>query len=176
MLDKMLDELKAADYILVGIGMDFALEGDIDNKLEKSAYDMLSKWIGDKPYFVVTLKTNDFIYNSGFHKDRIVAPCGSDAAGSTVLDENYDESIYLPQWEQYKKWLQNTLNRKLCILELGVGFQYPSVIRWAFEKTAYYNQKSRLLRVHDKFFQLTPEIKERSISISENPINLMLRL
>ena len=33
--------------------------------------------IGAKPYFVVTLNTDDLIYKSDFEQDLIVAPCGS---------------------------------------------------------------------------------------------------
>lgn len=90
-----------------------------------------------------------------------------------MTNEHYDESIYLPQWEIYTKWLQNTLNHRLCILELGVGFAYPSVIRFPFEKIAYFNRKARMIRIHSKFAQLTPEISERSISIAESPVEVL---
>ena len=172
MLKAILDKVKEAELILIGIGTDF--KGAHKKEDVKKAYDKLKELVGGKSYFVVTLNTDDFIYESDLEKERIVAPCGSDAVNNVVTNENYDESIYLPQWEVYTKWLQNTLNRKLCILELGVGFQYPSVIRWPFEKTAYFNQKSSFIRVHDKLAQLTPEIRERSISVSQNPVSLLI--
>lgn len=84
----------------------------------------------------------------------MVAPCGSDRTENTVTSEHYDESWYLPQWEAYTKWVQNTLHQKLTVLELGVGFAYPQVVRWPFEKTVYFNKKAELVRVHSKFAQV----------------------
>jgi NAD-dependent SIR2 family protein deacetylase len=41
----------------------------------------------------------------------------------------YVEGAYLSSWANYTKWLQNTLNKKLFILELGEGFQLPGLFR-----------------------------------------------
>lgn len=179
------------------------------------AYDSLRELIGVKPYFVVTLNTDDLIYRSKLEKDLIVAPCGSmgklqcgehilaakeirdrvlEAAERrpswrelavcpecgrplrfhTIENEGYMESGYLPQWERYTKWLSCTLNRKLCILELGVDFRYPQVIRWPFEKTAFYNQKSVLVRVNSRFPQAARELAQRTVSIAASPVEALL--
>ena len=90
-----------------------------------------------------------------------------------VKTEGYLEEGYLPSWERYRTWLSCTLNKKLCILELGVGFQYPSVIRWPFEKTAFLNQKASFVRVNSKFFQISEELKGKAISIPQNPLLLL---
>jgi hypothetical protein len=172
MLQQIKEHVSAAELILVGIGEEFSIEKYGREKV-LSAYNELASVLKGKGYFVVTLQTDDLIYESELAKERIVAPCGSDQAGNVVTNENYDESIYLPQWEVYTKWLTNTLNHKLCVLELGVGFKYPSVIRFPFEKTVYFNQKSELIRVHSKFAQLTPEIKERAISIGKAPVEIL---
>lgn len=95
--------------------------------------------------------------------------CGRPLQFHTVAADGYLEAGYLPQWEKYTRWLQNTLNRKLCILELGVGFRYPQVIRFPFEKTAYYNKKASLLRVSSRFPQLPAELGARGISVPMKP-------
>ena len=150
MLEEIREYVDAAELILVGIGEEFSIK-QAGREQVIEAYETLAGLLKGKGYFIVTLQTDDLIYESRLAKERIVAPCGSDAAGNVVTDEEYDESMYLPQWEVYTKWLQNTLNHKLCILELGVGFAYPSVIRFPFEKIAYFNQKARLVRVHSEF-------------------------
>ena len=172
MLEEIREYVDAAELILVGIGEEFSIK-QAGREQVIEAYETLAGLLKGKGYFIVTLQTDDLIYESRLAKERIVAPCGSDAAGNVVADEEYDESMYLPQWEVYTKWLQNTLNHKLCILELGVGFAYPSVIRFPFEKIAYFNQKARLVRVHSEFAQLTPEIRERSLSVTMSPIKLL---
>lgn len=99
--------------------------------------------------------------------------CGRPLQFHTVAAEGYLEEGYLPQWEKYTRWLQHTLNRKLCILELGVGFRYPQVIRFPFEKTAYYNKKASLIRVSGRFPQLPADLGGRGISVSMKPLEFL---
>lgn len=97
--------------------------------------------------------------------------CGSNRILNNIYTEKYDERGYIDQWQKYTKWLQGTLNKKLCILELGVGMQCPSVIRFPFEKIGYFNQKADFIRVNKNLYQMTEELKEKGISISENAVD-----
>ncbi len=97
--------------------------------------------------------------------------CGSPLVFNNIYAECYDENGYLTEWMQYRKWIQGSMNRKLLILELGVGLQYPSVIRWPFEKLALYNQKADICRVHGSLWQLPQELCGKGAAISENPID-----
>lgn len=100
--------------------------------------------------------------------------CGKKLVFNKIGISQYCETDYLPEWGKYTKWLQGTLNHKLCILELGVGMKYPSVIRWPFEKMAYFNQKATIFRVHPKLYQLTEEIKERGYAVEQDPIEFLV--
>lgn len=91
---------------------------------------------------------------------------------NSVYSSNYKEEGYLTQWSKYMKWLQGTMNRKVCLLELGVGLQFPSVIRFPFEKMAYFNQKATCFRVHKNLYQLTEEMADRSISVPVHAVEL----
>ena len=185
----------------------------------KHALSNLAELIKDKNCFVVSIATNDYVWDAGFKEGRVVAPCGGSMKkqcrnGETCLDapmllteeekadivkyiedpqetfnlevcpicgsnrilnniytEKYDERGYLDQWQKYTKWLQGTLNKKLCILELGVGMQCPGVIRFPFEKIVYFNQKADFVRVNMNLYQLTEELKEKGISISQNAVD-----
>lgn len=77
----------------------------------------------------------------------------------------YIEGAYLNSWANYTKWLQNTLNKKLFILELGEGFEIPSLFRWPFEKMAFYNKKASFVRVHHSLYQIGKELKEKAVGI-----------
>lgn len=228
MEQKILELINDAEMVLIGIGTEFSPQTPQYDTLEAyrrssyyeelpddceqiRAYNKLRSLVGAKPYFVVTLNTDDLVYRSAFEDDLIVAPCGSMAklqcgehiveadeirrsvlnAGDerlavcpecgkplqfhTIEAENYMEQGYLPTWEKYKKWLQCTLNRRLCILELGVGFQYPQVIRWPFEKIAMYNQKAHLIRVSAKFPQLAEKLSQKGVSVPEHPVQFLLK-
>ena len=99
--------------------------------------------------------------------------CGKIMQPNIVTYGYYDEKGYLDKWTRYTKWLQGTVNRKLCILELGVGLNYPTVIRWPNEKIVTYNNKSFMFRIHDKWYQLSEGIGERAKSVAENPMNII---
>lgn len=100
----------------------------------------------------------------------ICPKCGKPLILNTVYTENYDENGYLKDWGRYTKWLQGTLNKKLCILELGVDLTYPSIIRFPFEKIAFYNNKAHFIRVNERLYHMSEEIKDKGISVAENAV------
>lgn len=173
-MEKILEAIRNADAVLIGTGDEFT-ERKAARKEIIRAYDTLAEMVAGKPWFAVTVNTDDLIYESRLNKFFIVAPCGSEAAGNVVTMENYDESAYLPQWQFYRNWLASTIGKKLCILELGVGLSYPSVIRLPFERTALFNLKSVLVRIHSKLAQVPEELAERSICIAEEPVAYLNR-
>lgn len=105
----------------------------------------------------------------------VCAECTKPLWFNQISTPDYKEEGYLPQWQLYTKWLQGTLNRELCILELGVGMQFPQIIRFPFEKIGFFNQKSRFFRIHSRLYQLTKEIKERGTAVAENPVDFLRR-
>lgn len=102
--------------------------------------------------------------------------CGASLIFNNVNAQNYLEEGYLDKWKIYKKWLQGTINKKVCLLEIGVGMKYPTVIRWPFEKITFYNQKAELFRIHSRIYQITGEIKERGYGICQKPEEFLKEL
>ena len=96
--------------------------------------------------------------------------CGKPLICNNVYAQKYDENGYLPKWQLYTKWLQGTLNKKLVILELGVGMKFPSVARWPFEKIAFFNKKAEFIRVNGTLYQMSEELADKGISIHQNAI------
>lgn len=121
----------------------------------------------------------DFIDGRKSEKELIPPTCpncGRSLVFNNVEAKQYNEEGYLANWMIYKKWLQGTINKNLCILEIGVGMDYPSVIRWPFEKINYYNQKSELFRVHSWLYQMSEEIKDRGYGICQKPEDFIWEL
>ncbi len=102
--------------------------------------------------------------------------CGEKLRFNQLGVERYAQEGYLEQWNRYTKWLQGTVNKKLCILELGAGMAYPGIVRFPFEKVAYYNQKAFMYRVHPHLFQLGEEIADRGQAVADDPIDFLLKL
>lgn len=147
--EELQGEIRAADLVLVGIGEE--LSGRMDD-----FYRALARLLDKKDYFVVTLLDLEKPTAAGLAPERIIAP----------LSEGEQQE----SWKRYLRWLSFTLNRKLCLLELGVGFLRPEIIRFPFEKTAYLNQKSRYIRISRKFPQLPAQIADRGISVEKDPV------
>lgn len=190
-------QIEESEKILIGIGAEWEIGKHSE---VMAAYESLYQLIKNKDYFVVTSNMDGAIFRSSLDGGRITAPCGNvtwrqcskactkdiweadevpgdicphcgePLTGNTIKAETYIEEGYLPQWNQYTKWLAETLNHKLLVLELGEGYQTPTVIRWPFEKTVFFNRKSYLYRVHQSFGQVSEEIKDRAAGIPENSI------
>lgn len=199
----ILEDLEKAGKVLVGIGAEWKAEREPEIF---KAYEALAGLLEGKDYFVVTTNTDALIYESSLNPGRIVAPCGNETwrqcskactkdiwepgeipddicphcgaplTGNTREAGTYIEEGYLPQWQKYTRWLSMTMNRELLVLELGEGFKVPTVIRWPFEKTVFFNQKSRMYRVHETLSQVTEEIKKRAVSVRDNSVQWIRKL
>ena len=116
-------------------------------------------------------------FAEGASLDSIQRPfcpeCGKDLVFNRIEYAGYMEEGYLAQWDKYTKWLQGTVNRKLCILELGVGMRFHTVILWPFEKVVFFNQKANIFRIHSKLYQLTEEIKDRGYKVEKKPMDFL---
>lgn len=102
--------------------------------------------------------------------------CGMPYSINNIYNNEYDEAGYLNQWSIYMNWIQNTMNKKLVVLELGVGMNLPQVIRWPFEKAVFYNKKASLIRVNDKFYHMTEELKNQGYAIKKNAVDWLQNL
>lgn len=92
---------------------------------------------------------------------------------NSLYAEHYLEEGYCKDWERYTKWLQGTVNRRLCVLELGVGMQYAGLLRFPMEKIVGINRKAELIRIHHQLSQLPLEIGGRGMGIPCNAVEYM---
>lgn len=95
---------------------------------------------------------------------------------NNIYADTYVEAGYKKQWEIYMKWLQGTINKKVCILEFGVGLAFPTVIRWPFEKVAYFNNKADFYRIHTNLYQLPQEMNGKGNSLAQNSLEFCMKL
>lgn len=172
----------------------FVITTCIDENIKKAAFDAerLVEPCGNYKLLQCSAKCTNALYPSeefsalvnqaildGVGLDSLEMPacpsCGRPLVFNNILCENhYVEDGYQKQWAKYTKWLQMTLNKKLCILELGVEMNLPNIIRWPFEKAAFYNQKASFFRINGSLYQLTEELGDKGISIGENAVDFLL--
>lgn len=99
--------------------------------------------------------------------------CHAEMECNSLYAEHYLEEGYRKDWERYTKWLQGTVNRRLCVLELGVGMQYAGLLRFPAEKIVGINRKAELIRIHHQLSQLPLEIDGRGMGIPCNAVEYM---
>lgn len=106
-------------------------------------------------------------------REPVCENCGAALRFNQLGVTKYAEEGYLGSWNRYTKWLQKTVNTKLCVVELGVGMEYPTVVRFPFEKVVFYNQKAMLYRIHSQLYQVGEEISGRGKGIQENALKFV---
>lgn len=154
MEDRVIESIKNAEKILVGVGEFWNGQGEAAIK----GYEAIEKLLADKDYYIISLCEDGVIETTSLDQSRVVTP----------NDENDDK------WNAYNEWLGRTLNKNICILELGVGLKYPTVVRWPFEKIAFFNKKAIMYRVHKSLYQSTEELGDKCIGIKANPLEFVL--
>lgn len=158
-------KINESEKILIGIGEEFSLSTNSNNDLVE-AYNIISNMLKDKDYFIVTLNKDECIFDSDLIESKITAP-NSD---KIVLDEKGEDVA----WNKYMLWLSCTLNKKLLIIELGVGLNSPQVIRWPFETTVSLNNKAELIRINESIPNVPVEISNKAISIKSNSVDFIM--
>lgn len=77
-----------------------------------------------------------------------------------VEDENWHEAA-----GRYRDFLRKMYNKKGVLLELGVGFNTPTIIRFPFEKMAEENKKLSLIRINMNEAFVPRSIIDRAVGI-----------
>lgn len=90
------------------------------------------------------------------------------------MDLNLRKDNYFVEdekWHQMNERYYNFLNNiegKFVFLEIGVGFNTPTIIRYPFEQMTYNNSDATLIRLNLDYPQAIPENKDKTISFDEN--------
>jgi len=173
--------LKEKNYFIVTL--------NTDGYIEKSILDSerIVEPCGNYNYMQCSNRCSDTLYKTmeilkkhsiedskQSDKTILCEKCGKPIIFNNIQAEKYIEDRYLPMWGKYTEWIQSTLNKKLIILELGVGLQFPNVIRWPFERVALINKKAKFYRVHSNLCQLSEDLSEKGIGIETVPVQFLL--
>ena len=97
--------------------------------------------------------------------------CGADA------DICFRGSDWRENLQRYIDFVNSAENEKLLLIELGVGFNTPGVIRWPFERITYAFKNAFLVRVNTGYREypdrtahpeIPGEIADRAISVNSD--------
>ena len=95
--------------------------------------------------------------------------CGGNMDMNLRKDANFvqDEKWYV-QAERYKEFLKEAENKNVVLLEIGVGFNTPGIIRYPFEQMVKANDKIRLIRINKDNPMPMLDIRNKTVSFDEN--------
>lgn len=171
-----------------------------------AAYKRLKELVADKDYYVISLAYDDLIYNVFSEENNVVTPCGGyrllqcgqhimtrdeavindgkpvcpicggKLSHNNIMNEHYMEESYLPKFEEYKGWLQSTINKKIVILELGADMRFPQVIRFAFDRLVKFNLKSKMYRVNKSICMVDSSAEGRGVAVNCDSMELVRRM
>lgn len=93
------------------------------------------------------------------------------ADSTFVQDKNWDK-----QKSKYENFLKNSDNSKILFLELGVGFNTPSIIKYNFWRMTLNNNKSVYASINLGECYSASDIEERSICIDADISEVLKKL
>ena len=82
-------------------------------------------------------------------------------AGSWFVDAPYRSSL-----ADLRAWLGKAEDQPLLVLDIGSGFNTPTVVRWPMERVAAHHPNARLVRINLEHPEVPPEIGERGLAIA----------
>lgn len=95
--------------------------------------------------------------------------CGGNMDMNLRKDENFvqDEHWY-EMSQRYDEFLNKIQNKNVVLLEIGVGFNTPGIIRFPFEQMTANNVKTTLIRINKDYPLPMLEIRNKTISFDED--------
>lgn len=95
--------------------------------------------------------------------------CGGNMDMNLRKDANFvqDENWYKMS-HKYEEFLEKVKNKNVVLLEIGVGFNTPGIIRFPFEQMVLNNKKTILIRINKDYPLPILEIENKMISFNED--------
>lgn len=78
---------------------------------------------------------------------------------------------------RYEEFMnRNIVRGNVVLLELGIGFNTPTIIRYPFERIVYENPRATLIRLNAEFPYGPAETASRTIAFTENMSKVIAQL
>ena len=175
-------------YELVKSKPYFVITTNVDNQFEKAGFDKNKIFATQGSYSKIQCAEacHNKLYDDVELVNKIIEQTDSDLKIPTELvpicpicgermEVNLRKDAYFVQddnWykqnKAYKNFIDNTKNKKVILLELGVGFNTPGIIRFPFEQMTLQNENWSLVRINkDNSFPYL-DIESRTISVNDD--------
>ena len=95
--------------------------------------------------------------------------CGGNMDMNLRKDANFvQDSNWYAMSQKYDEFLGRTKDKNVVLLEIGVGFNTPGIIRFPFEQMTNNSKKTTLIRINKDYPSTMLEIENKTISFNED--------
>lgn len=98
----------------------------------------------------------------------ICPKCGEFLVPNLRVDNNFVQKPHFVNVFKYESFVREAKDKKLALLELGVGYNTPGIIRYPFENITYNYPQANLIRINMSDAGVPTEIERKSVSISDD--------
>ncbi len=164
----------------------FVLTTNVDAQFELSGFapERIFATQGDYLYLQCEVGCHDKIYNCEQMVQKMLAStkvcrvlsdlipycpkCGKPMDMHLRKDGNF---VQPKEWydaaRRYEIFAQNSLTKRTLYLELGVGYNTPTIIRYPFEQMTYQNPQATLVRINRDHPKAITENAAKTLSFGE---------
>ncbi|MCY1041599.1 hypothetical protein OV208_09760 [Corallococcus sp. bb12-1] len=82
------------------------------------------------------------------------------------LDAGFVEAPYVEQAQRFRQWLHEGAKSRILVIEIGAGFNTPSVVRWRMEHLVQQHPGARLIRINPSEPELPEALGERAVALA----------
>ncbi|CAO5179027.1 Deacetylase sirtuin-type domain-containing protein [Frankia sp. AiPs1] len=100
--------------------------------------------------------------------------CGGEVFLNVRKGPEYIGDPHLPTGRRLQQWINaGPVDERLLVLDIGSGYNTPSVIRWPMERLTAARPHGRLVRINPEHPQLPAELDDRAIGIAHGAEDLL---
>ena len=183
----LLDIVKNKNYFVITTNVDhqFQLSGFDKNRLFYTQGDY-GLFQCSTPCHNKTYDNKDIISKMIINlKDGLIPPslipkcpvCGKEMTTNLRSDDRFveDEGWHKAS-RNYEKFLLNNKDKKILFLELGVGWNTPSIIKFPFIKMTYEYNNAFYVCINKGYNKVPIEIEDKSIIINDDISKILLSI
>lgn len=83
------------------------------------------------------------------------------------------ETPWRRQFDVLREWLPSASNERLLVLDIGSGFNTPSVVRWPMERTARAIPTARFVRINRNDPELQVDLGVRALTVAGGALEVI---
>lgn len=162
----------------------FVITTNADSQVDKAGFpkDKIFAMQGNYSYFQCSEPCRDEVfYNEEMIKQMVAnmpnpfeirtedipkcPHCGKLLVPNLHCDNSFVETPHTKNYSAYQDFVSDCKNKNVVLLELGVGYNTPSIIRYPFENIAKKHRNAYLIRINNTCASAPKEISDKAIPL-----------